>query len=139
MHLETEKGVLINDPSDSTIAETLAGLDGAANSFAVLNADDAGTTYIQAAGGPTSFAVEYREGDRHLRGEDDDLPLDTVVRMFQDYARGGQEWKGMVGWEDITREVGGRTSKAGCFPMLAGAIVAAAVLMVAAVWLAVSA
>lgn len=102
MKLEFENGAVFENPSDGTIAETLAGLNGESNTFAILSASD--LTYIQVAAGEDGTGLlEYQEGstERHFQAEAF-IPLAHVIQAFQMYNRDDMAWKRVCVWRKIT-------------------------------------
>ncbi len=99
MKLTLADGTVVENPDNGAIERALRTLDGEANNFAILGADE--LTYVQTEGGPDrGFVLEYQEGspERHFR--------------TRDYASSDEAWKGQFQWE---KEEPGRR---GCLSML---------------------
>jgi hypothetical protein len=87
------------NPDDSTIVRVLASLDGVRNLIATLAHSD--ERFLQASGSARGgFVLTLQEGslDRHYRSKDSALPLDRVVKVFQQYARGDLSWRDSIEW-----------------------------------------
>ncbi len=105
MRLEPAEGPAIENPTADQIRQVLAALGKASGEYAILNRRDEPPEYLQTSGEGSAFTIEYREGDRQYREPKEAVPLETVVAMFQAYARGEEKWRSMVQWTDVTDEV----------------------------------
>ncbi len=99
MRLELETGDVFDDPDDQTIDDAIRG---ASDGFIILSISE--LEYIQAAGSPDEgYVLEYQEGDtdRHYQAAELNVPVDRVVRAFQQYASGDPGYKARFTWEKI--------------------------------------
>jgi hypothetical protein len=87
MRLELENGEILSEPSPEALEAALRRLDGEENTFAILDSERGDNNYLQAAGGPERFVVEYRETGRHFSCED--VLFETVAALFESYRRRG--------------------------------------------------
>ncbi len=98
MKLEIEGERVRRNPSLDEIEKALASLNGRNSSFAILERDK--LMYIQASG-PTAngFSLEYQDGSLKEHFECPvDLPLEEVIKVFQAYALGGDQWRTSCNW-----------------------------------------
>lgn len=91
---------MFSEPDPEALERALRRLDGEENSFAILDSERGENHYLQTAGGPDLFTVEYRESGRHFRS--DDVALDTVLALFKSYRRDDDWWRSAVSWTDVT-------------------------------------
>jgi hypothetical protein len=106
MRLETESGLVIENPTDEQIRDALAGLNGqeyGRNTFATLTRGDNPLAYMQTAGGPKEFTIEYREGEKQY-GTPDDVAYENAVRLFESYNRNDEAWRTMVEWPELIEQ-----------------------------------
>jgi hypothetical protein len=100
MRLERGFGGKVEQPSDAQLEETLRDLPGGESSFAILIRSEG--SYIQVLGGRESgYILEYQDGslDNHHVCQDADLDIDAVVRAFQSYAHGDDDWRTSLRWQ----------------------------------------
>ena len=107
MRLETEDGPVIENPSADQLREALAALGGATGTFAFLTRQESPLAFLQTSSEKNAFVVECREGDKQFRAADEAMPLEKTTALFQAYLRGGDEWRGMAAWQDMTSELSG--------------------------------
>ncbi|MCX5655529.1 MAG: hypothetical protein NTY65_12880 [Planctomycetota bacterium] len=103
MHLETEEGGDIENPSEEQIRQAIRGLGGESGTFAILTRREEPLEYIQTSGEENAFVVERRENDRQFRAVDSRLGLEKTMALFLAYNRGGA-WREMTSWEDVTQK-----------------------------------
>ena len=114
MRLTLGDGRAIADPTHEGIEEALRNLEGGSGSFALLEdeSEEAVDLFLQGAGGPEGFIIEYSEvvaqhedeiEARHFRARQE-VTHETLVVMFQSYALRDGTWKGMVAWEDTSAD-----------------------------------
>ena len=101
MQLILEDGSTWNFPNPSAIRNALAQVDGVANSFLILERDEA--NFMQAAGAASSgLVLEYRAGDdAHHYQAQDLLDFEAAAQLFESYAAGTEAWRGAVVWRPI--------------------------------------
>lgn len=101
MQLILEDGSTWHFPNQSAIRNALAQVDGASNSFLILERDEA--HFMQAAGAMDSgFVVEYREGDsaQHYQAGDG-VSFEIAADLFSSYAAGSDDWLTAVEWRKM--------------------------------------
>ena len=94
MQLETENGTKHEEVSEVKLRSTLAALNDADNTFAILSSG--GEHYLQTVSQDDAFVIEKRDGsfDRHFRarsGERHQFTKDEVVQVFSAYLLGQPE------------------------------------------------
>ncbi len=97
--LETGDGTRLADPSATQIRETLMGLHGADNPFAIL--DDPEGRFVQAYGSHIDgFALEYcpARGASVRQVDPSPVPLDIAMRVFEALRAGEMEPLGDLAW-----------------------------------------
>ncbi|MBA7714369.1 hypothetical protein ES703_123391 [subsurface metagenome] len=117
MRLLMGNGQVIREPDDKTIKDaihSLRGNYGEEPGFAILDLERTegdGNFFMQTAGGPDTFIVEYRDGikKRQYYSKNEKLEQRTVILLFQAYGRGDESWKCKVSWRDMA----GRELKTG--------------------------
>jgi len=107
MRLETEDGPAIENPTDDQVREALEGLGRESGALAILTRQDEPLEYVEAGGEGDAFVVECHEDDRHCRAANEQMTLAATVALFQAYGRGGDAWRNMALWRDVTRETTG--------------------------------
>jgi len=92
-------------PTEQQIDEAIRSLDGQGDSFVILSSDAEEGGFVQAAGGPDQFVVEYCEGSdgRHWQSAGEQ-PADVVIRLFLAFKRCDNSYKTAIPWRDF-REV----------------------------------
>jgi hypothetical protein len=109
MVLETGYGEIINEPDDKTIKRVaLKAFKKKERNF-VLVADEAGRCFIQAgamrdAANESGCRVEYRDSDARQHFAANNVPIETVITMFQQYNRGDKTFRKAVRWGNISRK-----------------------------------
>lgn len=85
-------------PDATTVARTLADLDGKRNLVATLARDE--STYLQASGSVAAgLTLTYQEGSVTNRYRSaDKLPLARVTEAFHQYLRGEGAWREGIRW-----------------------------------------
>lgn len=88
------------DPTEERIDYIIKSLDDAKQDFAILERGDNNEKYIQTAGGPKKFVVEYRDGsaDRHYQCEGD---LAFALKAFHAYKRSPEEIGKLCKWKKV--------------------------------------
>jgi len=104
MHLETEEGEDIENPSDDQVRQAVRGLGKESGTFAILTRREEPLEYIQTTGEEDAFVVEYHENDRHFRAVDSNLALEKTEALLLAYNRGSDAWCKMTAWEDVTEK-----------------------------------
>jgi len=128
MHLDICGRRTIENPTDVDIRQAVAELDGVDDSFVILDADRSG--FIQAAGGPDLFYLEYAEIDEAAQlqrqyGTVNDVPAAKLVEVLVDYLHGGEAFRSLGPFElvfegrdkprtDITTVPEGKPPAQGC-------------------------
>jgi len=106
MRLDLSNGQRVADPDDQAVEVALWSV-AEGEEYAILIDDEKGEQhFIQVAKASEAYSVEYREGERQYRSNQ--LPLETVIRVFQAYRKRDKSWKEGVLWTDISDEIGGR-------------------------------
>jgi hypothetical protein len=101
MQLILEDGSTWHFPNSSAIRNALAQLDGLANSFLILERDQA--NFMQAAGvAGSGLVLEHRAGDdAHHYQAQGLLDFEAAAELFESYAAGTADWHGAVVWQPI--------------------------------------
>ena len=104
MQLETENGTKHEEVSEVKLRSTLAALNDADNTFAILSSG--GEHYLQTVSQDDAFVIEKRDGsfDRHFRarsGERHQFTKDEVVQVFSAYLLGQPE-SSQLTWEPMS-------------------------------------
>jgi hypothetical protein len=101
MQLILEDGSTWHFPNPSAIRNALAQVDGLANSFLILERDEA--NFMQAAGAAGSgLVLEYRAGDSaHHYQAQDLLDFAAAAELFESYAAGTDDWRDTIVWRPI--------------------------------------
>jgi hypothetical protein len=94
----------ITDPEEKLIAACVRNLDGVDDSFIAMSKQPSGW-FLQAGGGPDMFVVEYCEEEGKVF-HCDDVPQETVIRMFRAYSCGDDAWRSEVRWEELSETQG---------------------------------
>jgi hypothetical protein len=107
MRLETEDGPAIENPTEDQIRQAIEGIGRESGSFAILKRCEEPPECIQTSGEGHAFIMECHEVDKHFRAADEQMTLEATLALFQAYNRGGDAWRGMAQWQDVTREAAG--------------------------------
>jgi hypothetical protein len=108
MVLDTGQGDYISEADDETIkCIVLKTFKKTEDNFVVINGED--ENYIQAM--PVNGAIdesgcrfEYRDSKNRKHFAADNVPLETVIAVLQQYNRGDQKFRSAVRWLDISQE-----------------------------------
>ena len=103
MRLELENGRVIQEPDERALEEALRSLDGEENSFAILDPERGDNSFLQTAGGPDTFVVEYRESLQQFSSES--VALETVISLFKACRQGTDSWRYAVPWKNISGKI----------------------------------
>ncbi|MDJ0941464.1 MAG: hypothetical protein QNJ00_17005 [Woeseiaceae bacterium] len=89
------------DVDEATIEHALRRLDDGRDAFVILQLSN--QTYMQVAGGPGNFKLEYQDGsiEEHYSCSRNDLSADDVVNAFLSYFRVDNRWRKDYPWEPL--------------------------------------
>lgn len=91
-------GRVIRSPSDNDIIDAIRALNGQEDDFIIVGRSDDEDTYMQCAGGPEDFTLEYQEGseDNHYCA---DVSRKLVIAALISFVSGDERWRGLCRWE----------------------------------------
>lgn len=92
----------VQDPSAEIVASSIRELAGTEDSFVILDSGTEDAGFIQTAGGPDLFHVEYRADAKGPQwGSVSDMPADEVIPLFLAFMRGDDSYRAAIRWEEL--------------------------------------
>jgi len=107
--LETGHGEIIEKPDDKAIKRIVAKtFKKKEHNFVIISHED-GTLYMQSR--PMSESIdeqgcrfEYRDSNLRKHFAANNVPVETVISVFQQFNRGDQDFRKAVRWRNISRQ-----------------------------------
>lgn len=99
MNLTLSGAVISRAPTADEVRNALRNEADEDGGFVIL--EHAPEVYVQTAGG----ILEYRDGERQFRSDPSPAQPGTIEAVFVAYLSGGDAWRGLTRWTDVTEEI----------------------------------